>query len=291
MRALLVHNPTAGSGRPTREELLAALDAAGFSTTYCSTKNGGLEEALAQPADIVIAAGGDGTVAKIARTLNDRKTLLAILPFGTVNNIARCLGIAGEPLRLIEALRGAPVERLDIGLAIGPWGSRHFVESVGWGALAKAVNREDPKVSKRDRIQRGRASFAKALAKAEPKRFSVLVNGEEIEEDFIFVEAVNLGMTGPRISIDPTAEPGDQRLDVVHLTIEGRQAMLDWLESGAEDEAPPLQSRKAKRVTFAWREGPLRIDDKVFAEPELESNIIIALEPDGLRVCVPGGRD
>ena len=54
MRALLVHNPSAGSGRPTGEELLAALDRAGFSATYCSTKNGDLEDALAQPADIVI---------------------------------------------------------------------------------------------------------------------------------------------------------------------------------------------------------------------------------------------
>jgi len=290
MRALLVHNPTAGSGRPTGEELLAALDAAGFSTVYCSTKNGDLEQALAQPTDIVIVAGGDGTVAKVARTLEDRKTLVAILPRGTANNIARCLGIDGEAEELIRTLRGAPVERLDIGVAVGPWGTRHFVESVGWGALAKAVNREDPKAGKRERIERGRAAFAKAIAKAAPRRFTVLADGDEIEDDFIFVEAVNLGMTGPRILIDPTAEPGDHRLDVVHLTAGGREAMLDWLENGAEHEAPPLKSRKAEKVTLAWHEGPLRIDDKVFAEPDLPSNIIIQLEPDSLRVCVPGKR-
>jgi diacylglycerol kinase family enzyme len=290
MRALLVHNPTAGSGRPTGEELLAALDAAGFSTVYCSTKNGDLEQALAQPTDIVIVAGGDGTVAKVARTLEDRKTLVAILPRGTANNIARCLGIDGEAEELIRTLRGAPVERLDIGVAVGPWGTRHFVESVGWGALAKAVNREGPKAGKRERIERGRAAFAKAIAKAAPRRFTVLADGDEIEDDFIFVEAVNLGMTGPRILIDPTAEPGDHRLDVVHLTAGGREAMLDWLENGAEHEAPPLKSRKAEKVTLAWHEGPLRIDDKVFAEPDLPSNIIIQLEPDSLRVCVPGKR-
>lgn len=290
MRALLVHNPTSGSGRPTGEELLAALDTAGFSTVYCSTKNGDLEQALAQPTDIVIVAGGDGTVAKVVRTLPDRKTLVAILPRGTANNIARCLGIDGKAEDLIKGLHGAPVERLDIGVAVGPWGTRHFVESVGWGALAKAVDREDPKAGKRERIERGRAAFAKAIAKAKPRRFSVLADGEEIEDEFIFVEAVNLGMTGPRILMDPTAEPGDQRLDVVHLTAEGRQAMLDWLEQGAEDEAPPLQSRKAEKVTLAWHEGPLRIDDKVFAEPELSSNIVIELEPDSLRVCVPGRR-
>ena len=287
MRALLVHNPTAGSGCPTGEELLALLDKAGFSTTYCSTKTGDLGEALAQPADIVIVAGGDGTVAKVAGMLEDRKTLVAILPFGTANNIARCLGIGGAIDALIRTLRGAPVRRLDIGLAVGPWGTRHFVESVGWGALAKAVDREDPKLGKSERIERGRAAFAQAIAKAEPRRFAIVVDGAEIEEDFIFVEAVNLGMTGPRIMIDPTAKPGDQLLDVVHLTVQGRQAMLDWLENGAEGEPPPLQSRRARKVNLTWKEGSLRIDDKVLTEPKLDSNIIVELEPDGLRVCVP----
>ena len=98
MRALLVHNPKAGSGRPSGDELLAALDAAGFSTTYCSTKTGDVDQALAQPADIVIVAGGDGTVAKIARSLNDRKTLVAILPFGTANNIAAVSASKANPM-------------------------------------------------------------------------------------------------------------------------------------------------------------------------------------------------
>jgi diacylglycerol kinase family enzyme len=289
MRALLVHNPTAGSGRPTGEELLAALDKVGFSTTYCSTKNGDFEKALAQPADIVIVAGGDGTVAKIARKLEDRKTLVAILPFGTANNIARCLGIDGTPDALIRTLRGAPVKRLDVGLAVGPWGTRHFVEAVGWGALAKAVNREDSKISKRERLERGRAAFAKAVAKAKPKRFGIVADGDAIEEDFLIVEAVNLGMTGPRILMDPTAKPGDQLLDVVYLTAAGRQQMLDWLEKGDESGAPPLHSRRARKVTFTWKAGPLRIDDEVLDPPEGANNIIVEIEPEGLRVCVPNG--
>jgi diacylglycerol kinase family enzyme len=287
MRALLVHNPTAGSGRPTGEELLAALDAAGFSTTYCSTKSEDFEETLAQPADIVIAAGGDGTVAKIARGLPDRKTLVAILPFGTANNIARCLGISGKTEDLIKALRGAPVERLDIGNAVGPWGTRHFVESVGWGVLAKAVDRADPKVSREERIERGRAAFAKHLAKATPSRFRLVVDGEEIEDDFLLVEVLNLGMTGPRMLIGPLAQPGDQLLDLVYLTEREREHMIDWLEDGPDDKLSPLQSRKAEKVALAWHGGPLRIDDKVFGEPELSNNITITIEPHGLRILVP----
>jgi diacylglycerol kinase (ATP) len=287
MRALLVHNPKAGSGRPSGEELLAALDAAGFSTTYCSVKNGDLDEALAQPADVVIVAGGDGSVAKIARSLKDRKTLVAILPFGTANNIARCLGIEGEPDALIKALRGAPVERLDIGLAVGPWGSRRFVEAIGWGAFAKAVDREDPGQSKQARIERGRAAFAKTIAAYEARRFAFTADDEEIEDEVIFVEALNLGMTGPRMILGPTAKPGDQLLDIVYLPAVRRQEMLDWLADSPDDWPAPLTIRKARKATLSWQDGPLRVDDQVFDAPELPSNIIVELEPDGLRVCVP----
>ena len=287
MRALLVHNPKAGSGRPNGDELLAALDAAGFSTTYCSVKNGDLDQALAQPADIVIVAGGDGTVAKIARSLTDRKTLVAILPFGTANNIARCLGIEGDPDTLIKALRGAPVERLDIGLAVGPWGSRRFVEAVGWGAIAKAVDRDDPGLPKQTRIERGRAAFAKTVAGYEARRFAFTADGEVFEDDVIFIEALNLGMTGPRMIIGPTAQPNDQLLDIVCLRADRRQEMLDWLADGPDDRPAPLTIRKARKATLSWKDGPLRVDDQVFDAPELPCNIIVELEPDGLRVCVP----
>src|SRR5680860_1361126 len=144
MRALLVHNPSAGSGEPTREVPVALLRDAGFSVTCSSSDEDKFNAALEQGADIVIIAGGDGTVAKIARHLPNRKTLLTILPLGTANNIARCLSITGEAETLIKRLRGAPEKRLDVGIAIGPWGRRYFVESVGWGALAEAVDRSAP---------------------------------------------------------------------------------------------------------------------------------------------------
>jgi diacylglycerol kinase family enzyme len=287
MRALLVHNPQAGSGRPSGKELLAALDAAGFSTTYCSVKSDDLDAAMAQPADIVIVAGGDGTVAKVARRLENRKTLVAILPFGTANNIARCLGIFGDPDTLIKTLRGAPVARLDIGVAVGPWGGRRFVEAVGCGAIAKAVDRGDPRLPKQSRIERGRAAFAKTVAAYEARRFVFTADDEAFEEDLIFVEALNLGMTGPRMIIGPTAQPGDQLLDIVYLPAERRQEMLDWLADGPDDRPAPLTIRKARKATLRWTDGPLRVDDQVFDAPELASNIIIELEPDGLRVCVP----
>jgi diacylglycerol kinase (ATP) len=287
MHALLVHNPTAGSGRPTGEALLAILDEAGFSTNYCSSKQDDFKDALGQPADIVIAAGGDGTVAKVARNLRDRATLVGILPLGTANNVARCLGITGDAERLAARLRGAPVKRLDVGSAAGPWGKRHFLESVGWGGLAKAVDRGVPKLKGESKIASGRESFAQIIAEAEPCRVCFEADGNRVEGDFIFVEILNLGMTGPRVLISPSAEPGDQLLDIVYLTAERKQEMIDWLMAKPDDTPIPLNEIKARKATLVWREGPLRVDDEVFDAPELENNVLIDIEKEGLRVCVP----
>ena len=139
MRAIVLHNPTAGSGDVAAEDLLAALAAGGIAARYCSTKQGGFKHALRKASDLVVAAGGDGTVLKVIRHLRNRSVPIAILPLGGANNIARSLGITADPLKIARAGWGETnARRLDIGTAAGPWRKRLFVESVGIGALAEA---------------------------------------------------------------------------------------------------------------------------------------------------------
>ena len=122
MRALLLHNPTAGSGQHSADKLLGHLADAGFDVRYISTDDDDYKAALAESdAEIVIVAGGDGTVGKIARNIANRKMRLAILPIGTANNVARSLAIKGEIAALIANLKDAPERRLDVGCVSGPW--------------------------------------------------------------------------------------------------------------------------------------------------------------------------
>ena len=79
---------------------MKAARKAGLPTTYQSIKDKDFKAALGENWDLVLVAGGDGTVAKVARCLVDRdiahRIPIAILPVGTANNIARSLGIEGE---------------------------------------------------------------------------------------------------------------------------------------------------------------------------------------------------
>lgn len=95
--------------------------------------------------EIVVAAGGDGTVSDVVQAimLTDvaERPALAILPFGTANNVARSLGMiscrrGGEKavdLAVATALNGAE-RQIDLGrIGLGRVGQRHFVGSFALG--------------------------------------------------------------------------------------------------------------------------------------------------------------
>jgi diacylglycerol kinase family enzyme len=100
MRALLVHNPTAGTKSHDKDSIIDALHLADFKVDYVSTKEDGVKEALKNAAELVVAAGGEGTVAYVFKHMQDYSVPIGVLPLGSANNIARSLGIAGTPAEL-----------------------------------------------------------------------------------------------------------------------------------------------------------------------------------------------
>src|SRR5207237_9733890 len=150
MRILLVHNPKAGSKEHEGEDFIKALKKAGHKATYQSSKKKGLEKELKKKVDLVLVAGGDGTVSKVARHLvaMNSEVPLAVLPLGTANNFARSLGFCLSTKELIEQLNDGKCDTFDVGLARGPWGERYFFEGAGAGLFAdylRAPKRDEPK--------------------------------------------------------------------------------------------------------------------------------------------------
>jgi diacylglycerol kinase (ATP) len=286
LRTLLLHNPAAGASHPNDRDLMRQLKTAGLSPTYQSIKDKNFKDVLNKKWDLVIVAGGDGTVARAVRALDDRDVPVAILPIGTANNIAHALGVGDDVEALIPRLKTAKPRRLDIGLARGPWGKRRFLEAVGFGAIAAAISVSGPKPPKPLRIDNGREGLQTLLKEAEPERFEIKVDGELFAGDFLFVEILNLSRTGPALPISFTASPGDGLLDVVFLFESERKRMAAWLDN-PEGMPPPVTTRRGGRIDLKWKHGHARIDDRVYLPPESASPIKIELEKESLRVLVP----
>ena len=83
MRILLIHNPKAGDRKHSKKQLMASLTRCGHQAFYHSINERGWKKAFKKPVDLVIAAGGDGTVHKTAWQILDSGIPLAILPLGT----------------------------------------------------------------------------------------------------------------------------------------------------------------------------------------------------------------
>jgi diacylglycerol kinase family enzyme len=278
MQVTLLHNPSAGKGQVTKKDLLAACKLAGLEAAYFSTKATDIKKALDQRADLVVVAGGDGTVSKVACEMLHRKVPLAIVPLGNANNIARSLGIAGTVHELAESWAQKRTQPLDIALAYGPWGSRKFVEAVGVGPLAQVIenNEESDKKHGAENLRQGRKELRQAFKKGEAHRYRLSLDNREVEGRFVAIEIANIAYTGPGLELSPKSAPGDAVLNVVCVRPADRDKIVDWLE--APHEAPqPLRAKRGRKISFEWKDGPLRIDDDVLPAPKEPEEVNVEL--------------
>ena len=146
-RMLIVFNPAAGARR--RRRLLAALDlmrGIGLRPEVADTLRRGHATDLARDAavagvPIVVAAGGDGTIAEVAAGLAGSEAALGVLPLGTANVLALELGLPRAPAQAAAVLAMGRTALLHPGLARYADGRELlFVQMFGAGFDAAVVH-------------------------------------------------------------------------------------------------------------------------------------------------------
>ncbi|MCC6920981.1 MAG: NAD(+)/NADH kinase [Alphaproteobacteria bacterium] len=289
MHAHLFHNPKSGTADHAIDELEAVLRLSGYEVTSFSTKAKDFARELAKPCDLIVAAGGDGTVGKILKLMPDRKIPVAILPLGTANNIASSLGIKGEPEEIAQTWTPGRKRLMSVGRCTGPWGETPFIEAVGFGAMVDATEKglADDKEGK-SRLLMGRDAFLRAIKKAKPRDLEVTIDGKAIKGDLIALEILNCGYAGPGIPLCLTAKPGDALLDIVAIRESQREAMMDWIGATEETTKPPVTVTRGRKVIIHWKGKPgMRVDDGHIAAPGGDVTVTIELERKPVTVLVP----
>jgi len=291
MDVVLFYSEAAGDGVGLAE-LRRAVTGAGHKLVHVVERHHGPESLLDVPADLVVAAGGDGTVGAAARALAGRGVPLGVMPLGTANNVARSLGIDGGPDEVAATWRTARRRPLDLGLVRLPDGETRFLEAVGGGLIAAGIAAHESRPGAdaapvHRKIPDALRTYRDALEGLQPCRCRVSVDGDARFKDLLLIEVLNIPFVGPRLELASDVDWSDGRFSVVTATPADRDALREYLRTREAEEAGPagLTARPAREVTICgWDR--LHVDDRI-VDIDPDTPVALSLEAGALDVLTP----
>jgi diacylglycerol kinase (ATP) len=228
-----------------------------WETTVEDPGRGAAKSALAAGADLVLVAGGDGTVRAAAEHLADVSAAvdLGIIPLGTGNLLARNLDVPINdiPAAFVRALEGdarvVDVGWVEVDLADGM--ERHAVlVMVGFGIDAHMIAETDDDLKDKAGWLAYVESLGRALAASEVVPFHITKDGEPArDEEGHTLLIANCGSLQGGITLLPDAEPDDGELDYLVLSAEGVGEWLGTLKTMMWDNGLKRLVSKSDEVT------------------------------------------
>lgn len=220
-RARLIYNPTSGREEIRRllPDVLERLDRHGIETSCHATTGEGdatreAAWAVERGYDIIIAAGGDGTLNEVVNGMAGLNTLppLGVFPMGTTNDFARAMGISRRWEDYCDLVIENKTRPIDIGRVNG----RHFINIAGGGTLTE-LTYEVP--SKLKTLIGQLAYYVKGVEKMvslSPTQLIIDAEGyDTVEGEFMLFLIANSNSVGGFEKLAPDARIDDGLLDVI----------------------------------------------------------------------------
>jgi diacylglycerol kinase (ATP) len=274
------------------EDLTAQIERGGHQVLQAVQRGTDISVLLDPPVELVVAAGGDGTVAAAAKAVAGNNIPLAILPLGTANNIAKSLNVCGPLPELIEGWRQAVRLPFDLGVASGNDEDFLFVEGVGGGLIPAGISAarlaaESDYADAAAKVTADLRRYHEIMLHMAPCRVSLAADGADISGDYLVVEVLNIPSVGPNIVFSPDVAPSDGFLSVVTAGEEHRGALLSYLEDRISGRARQLSlpTRLARTVEIDGG-GILHLDDQTHRAAEL-GLLSLRTRPAALHILTP----
>ena len=216
--AVIITNPASGSYARFAhdlEETVTFLQQAQWQVELKLTKTAGdgsrlAREAVEQKADIVIAAGGDGTINEIIQELAGSETALGVLPIGTVNVWAREMVIPLESVGAREVLLNGITRQVDLGLI----NERYFLLMVGVGFDGEVVHSVEKTHAKRFGVLGYVFTMLKKSVQFRGFRVALTLDGHGMRTRALQIVVGNTQLYGGAVTFTWKAKCDDGLLDV-----------------------------------------------------------------------------
>lgn len=249
-------------------EVLRDGDGEQVGVCRCGTREE-LERTLDERDDeIVVAAGGDGSIHQLVATLYARDELsrrtVGLLPLGTGNDLARNLGIPLDPTEAARLIREGGTRRLDL-LVDDEGGVVLNAVHVGVGATAATYAARFKPFLKVAAFPLGAVL---AGARATGWRLRVEADGELVMEDKLLMVGLSNapGIAGGSARLAPDASPADGRMELVVSAATGPFARVRYamgLRDGAHKHHQDVLYTAVKSATVSGEEFLVNSDGEV----------------------------
>jgi YegS/Rv2252/BmrU family lipid kinase len=289
--ALVIVNPAAGRGRARKRwpEVAQELKQSGIAfdeaVTTAPCEAMAIAERGAATHDVVVAAGGDGTVHEVVNGLMRAggKAAFGLIPLGSGDDFEKLL----SPREAVERLQAQTTRQFDVGRIVSGSETRYFANGmdIGFGAHGAA------NVARVPGFLTGFGAYLGALLLT-MVRYPLLRVRLQLDETppFELVTAMTAIMNGTTFGgsfqVCPGARPDDGLLDLLLVDAVGRLEILQLVPKilrGAQAGDSRLRLTRARRVTIESSEPLLVEADGEIAFREA-GRLAIDLLPGALRV-------
>lgn len=219
---LIIQNPQAGADRANRDVQewadsrpeVELRKTAGKGDAYRWAR-----DAARQGVNLVVAAGGDGTVREVGNGLleadNPEDVALGIIPLGTGNDLARSLGVpasADQALKLLERGRVRRMDVVQVGLGHGK--SSYFLNALTGGFSGGLHDALEPETKEAWGPLSYLRSGVESWGDRTTYRLRLAVDGQDFTYTALNLVVANGGTAGGGIPLAPEADLFDGELDV-----------------------------------------------------------------------------
>lgn len=288
-RALLIINPISGTSKKEGldRRVTHRLAEKGIAVTTVWTERAGhatelARDGAAQGYDIVIAAGGDGTINETAVGLLETGVTMGIIPCGSGNGLARHLNIPVDIRGALDVIVAGRSEVCDSGSVNG----RPFFCTFGMGFDAE-VSHKFASSGSRGFITYVRSTVS-TLMHYKPQRYEITANGRTITETAFTLAVCNASQYGNNAYIAPKARITDGLLDVTlfHSGNKLRTSLVSLdLMAGSIDKNMLIDTYRVDEVVICREsEGPAHIDGEPLILP---AKLHVKCHPASLRILTP----
>jgi diacylglycerol kinase (ATP) len=293
MNLLTVHKPGAGDETTSASDVVRALDAAGHHIVYFTADDDAWKQRT-DCADLVVAAGGDGTVGSVMLAVAGLAIPIAVLlPLGTANNIATSLRIDTEnPLATIASWPTWHCRKFDPPTAHFDATHVRFVERVGRGIFSDLLQAAAVEKRRHER----RVSLTEALRllqllvdAKQPSLWTVTIDERDFSGEYLAVEALNISHTGPGIALKNHDSIGNGLTDIAFIDTRHRTLLHDYIDQqlkGREPPAPAISIAQGRTVLLASPNATQHLDDRII---DATNTVHVTTGTDYVTVLTPTG--